>query len=92
MIFIANDDVFVRPTMRIDEIVYADAGCCWTVNRSWEVDFNELEAAGLEMPPPERSGIDSVVWLSIRTAKIRYGESECAVDGIGEPDISAKCE
>ena len=28
--FVENTDVFIRPTMRIDEINYYDAGCCWT--------------------------------------------------------------
>ncbi len=90
--FISNDDAFSRPIMRIDEIVYADAGCCWTVNKSWDVDFNKLEKSGVKMPPPERSGIDSVIWLDIREAKIIYGESECTISGIGEASIFTKCE
>lgn len=90
--FISNDDVFSRPIMRIDEIVYADAGCCWTIRKSWNVDFNKLEKSGVKMPPPERSGVDSVIWIDIREAKIRYGASECTISGIGEANIFAKCE
>jgi hypothetical protein len=90
--FIGNDDVFSRPTMRIDEIVYADAGCCWTIKKSWNVNFNELEKSGVQMPPAEMSAIDSVVWLDTRKVKITYGESECTISGIGKANISAKCE
>ena len=92
LVFISNDDVFSRPIMRIDEIVYADAGCCWTVNKSWNADFNKLEKSGVKMPPPESSDIDSVIWLNIRAAKIKYGKSECTISGIGEENIFAKCE
>jgi hypothetical protein len=90
--FVHNDDAFSRPIMRIDEIVYADAGCCWTVNKSWDVDFNKLEKSGVQMPPAEQSGIDSVVWLDAHTATIRYGASECTISDIGKATILAQCE
>lgn len=90
--FISNDDVFTRPIMRIDELIYGDAGCCWTIKKSWNIDFNELEKSGVQMPSPEMSAVHSVVWLDTRKAKIRYGESWCAISGIGSASISAKCE
>jgi hypothetical protein len=90
--FISNDDAFSRPTMRIDEFVYGDAGCCWIIKKSWNVDFNKLEKSGVQMPPPERSGIDSVIWLDSRVVKIIYGESECTISSIGEANILAKCK
>jgi hypothetical protein len=90
--FISNDDVFTRPIMRIDELIYGDAGCCWTIKKSWNVDFSELEKSGVQLPPPEMSAVDSVIWLDTRKAKIRYGESWCTISGIGSASISAKCE
>jgi hypothetical protein len=90
--FIEHDDVFIRLLMRIDEIVYHDAGCCWRIKKSWDVDFSKLEKSGVQMPPPESSGISSVVWLDTREVKIMYGESECTISGIGKENILAKCE
>ncbi len=90
--FIHNDDVFSRPIMRIDEIVYGDAGCCWTIQKSWNVDLNKLEKSGVRMPRPECSSIDSVVWLDTNAVKIIYGESECTISGFGDKNILARCE
>ncbi|MGB7650353.1 MAG: hypothetical protein WBL62_04020 [Gallionella sp.] len=92
LVFIEDDDVFTRPIMRIDEISYADAGCCWSVQESSLVDFDALNKAGVQMPPPELSGIDSVSWIDANTAKIMYGERECTISAIGSVVISAVCQ
>jgi hypothetical protein len=90
--FISNNDVFIRPTMRIDEIVYQDAGCCWNIQKSWDVNFNKLAKSGVKMPRPEISGVKSVEWLDTRMAKIKYGESECTISDIGKENIKVECE
>ena len=90
--FIHNNDVFSRPTMRIDEIVYQDAGCCWTIQKSWDIDFNKLEKSGVLMPPSYCSSIDSVVWLDTSVVKIMYGDSECTISDLGKTKILANCE
>ncbi|MGA7595262.1 MAG: hypothetical protein WCA64_08695 [Gallionella sp.] len=57
-----------------------------------DVDFNKLENSGVQMPPTESCGINSVDWLDKRLVKIMYGKSGGAIPGIGEVNISAMYE